>query len=206
MMISCAIVSTVSCIFVFATGIGNQAGQTQINSNSFSLESIHGTSGQQGLKKLSTEFKILADGQREFKHPYGSALEHIVENYHSGVSDVTLVSAIDITNAIKMTGAIYARGYAADVKHESDPRKRKYCLVVYLGAGAKAPLTWNLKSVEIEGKKIRVKYERNNAKAEASIPYFYWALVGELKKGNYMLEIVEAGEKSAGVIRQIDIP
>lgn len=169
------------------------------------LKSIYGTTGQLELKSLTTEFKVLTNGDRQFKEPYGRALEHILNKYRNGASDIFLVGASDISRAIEVTGGYVAGGYVSPEK-AGQKAERGYCLVAYFGVGEKTHLTWQVESVMTNGNSIRITYSKKQQKVMGSLPYFIWLPLGELDNGPYTLELFDSVAREVIFMRQVTIP
>jgi hypothetical protein len=174
----------VSLAFVLAAGLvlqGQEAGTVP-------LDKVHTTSGQKGVKRLSTAM----DGAGKYVEPYGQALGEILRDLRGG-PQVVLVAGDDIAAAVKACkGVLGARDPKAEVTAERD---NTVWAAVYFGTNGSSPPAWQVEAVTVKDKTIRVAYKKQAAFTDDIHHYLAWIPLGKAQAGAYTLELFDVGKK-----------
>jgi len=66
-------------------------------------------------------------------------------------------------------------------------------LAAYLGSDGSTPPAYRVETIEVNGKTIRVAYERDESPARSAdlLAYLVWVPVGRLEAGVYTLELFD---------------
>jgi hypothetical protein len=181
---------------------GNSAPEPEIP-----LSTIVTTSPQKGLLHSRDIFTSKSDPVAASSLGYFRQIQQAI---HNGASNVFLVEATSIQNAIRasariVTGSRGARTVAS-VDEPNPPRGQKW-LVVYLGAGPSEPTWWTVERINVAGKLIRVSYRRSSPMGATRDvnPYYYWIPVGDLETGSYQLELYDASENVVTLMRRVEV-
>jgi hypothetical protein len=136
-------------------------------------------------------------------------LDRIRSEFRSGASNAFFVRASDISEAIRGTFDVVVGGAAAEAPvraTEDAKRTAGLWLVAYLGLAGSSPPQWTVRSVEWRGTRLRLSYATGEARTRDMHPYFVWVPLGELKSGTYLLELFDAAENQATLIRRVKVP
>jgi hypothetical protein len=187
---------------VLALSIGNRGPglvaqqEKKVEAKQIPLESIYSTSRQEGLKRFDQ-----AHGDQGFRDLYQRSTG-------MGASNVFLARGDDIVAAVKATWLVFMAGHPADspVAFDRDSRSDHYWLVAYLGVAGSSPLAWRVESVQVDAAKVRINYRRGTSETDDELPYFLWAPLGKLSAGPMALELHDAENGRARLVRRVDIP
>jgi hypothetical protein len=172
---------------------------------SIPLAAIVSTSGQHELEDASSGTK-----NGEYVVPYGQYLQQLYEGGGGGASNIYLVDAPTITDAVQITTRV-ARQYAtADwptTLNKPDPPRGNYWLVAFLGMRGSNPTHWLVDSVTVQGNQIRFNYhgQGGGARTKDIHQYYYWIPLGYLKSGRYTLELYETALNEVTLMRRVDV-
>lgn len=164
------------------------------------LESIYGTSAQNGAKQLNSAFTT-KDGINRYTEPYGADLADIRRKTHSHASNVLLVRGEDITEAVKAAHPFLAGGFG------SEPKSKELWMVAYLGMTSSCPPIWLAEYAEVREKTIRLTYYMNDpdTRTHDRFHYFFWVPLGKLQPGTYILELFDAHTKEVTLLRRVRV-
>ncbi len=165
------------------------------------LAAIYTTSGQEGTKPLNRSAHRRPDGSLEFVEPYGAALNQIYVELNSGLSNVFLVRARDINEAVSATAC------PTDVVHsepEDQVRPSAIWLVAYFGTTGSPPGGWSVQSVVMKRKTIRVNFLERASKLKNLQPYFVWVPLDKLQPNStYTLELFDVDRGDVTLSRRV---
>ncbi|MCI0638645.1 MAG: hypothetical protein L0Y70_06195 [Gemmataceae bacterium] len=165
------------------------------------LASVFSTNGQDGLQDPTT----FVDEKCVW------FLNQIYLKTHGmGASNAFLVSGDDIGAAVRATSEVFVGAGPADRPATPDDGKdhELHWLVVYLGVDGSNPPAWLIKSVERQGQRIRLCYEKPAVvfRTKDLHQYFAWAPLGKLGPGIYDLELFDVGKSHISLQRRVEIP
>jgi hypothetical protein len=162
---------------------------------------------------LSWSYTTSAQGElRKIKFERGSApakaLAEVEANAGKiGASNVLLVRATDIADAIIASSRAFGGGRGADtpIPPRHADKGRNIWLVAYFGTSSSSPIVWEVQSVERIGKRIRVSFvKQSEGDFTADVhPYFAWCPLEELDFGSYSLELYDAKAKEVLLSRLV---
>jgi hypothetical protein len=164
----------------------------QVEVQQIPLSEIYATSDQKGLRGS----------------PY-SARSWLHEFAGVGASNVFLVCGNDINGAVGATSLVIRGGRPADIPalpHDGTGANR-YWLVAYLGVAGSDPPAWLVRSADVSGKTIRLRYHvpRRGASTSDCHPYFVWVPIGELQRGIYTLQLIDTDTNEAHLSRRVTV-
>lgn len=170
------------------------------------LSEIVSTSIQRELKHASTNFRD--DGV--FEQSYGYQLQQIVLGSKSGASNLFLVAAANIDDAIQASSEVLLGGAVVSPPATvNNPKalRGSHWLVAYLGVGHSSPPGCVIKAVSVNGPRIRIayKYTHPNTVTKDIHPYYYWVPVGKLSDGLYKLEHYDTELKEITLMRLVEV-
>lgn len=176
---------------------GKQKEATQVRK--IPLKSIYSTNGQEG--------PISVRGGRG--EPYDRFLAEMYrKTYGMGASNVFLVRADDLAAAIRATYFVFLGGRPVDRPTDPDDQLKhtKIWLAIYFGVTGSEPPGWLVKSVEQNGKTIRVTYVQQQPETKDLHQYFVWVPLGVLEGGTYALELFDGEKKEITLLRRVVVP
>lgn len=160
------------------------------------LQAICTTTGQKELKHLSDGFQPQKDGSKKFREPYGLVLLELRSEFRASSTNVLLAQAADITSAVRATHDVLLNGRSADNAVRGDAKstsQRGHWLVAYLregGSGTYRVVT----SCSRRGGHIRLAYkDEQSGTGLIIVEQYFWAPLGDLEPGAYVLELFDAG-------------
>jgi hypothetical protein len=165
------------------------------------LKEIYTSSSQEGLSRLP-----VIEAQSGYKD-----LEVVQKSLNNCLlTTLFVVQGDDVATAIRdaryrLTG-IVGRESRADRKAREESTRS--WLVLFLGIGPSAPNQWTIRSVEVFGERVQVNCDTSERKEYAvldSCYYLYWIPLGELKKGPFTLQLVDAPSGSTLLLRKTTI-
>ena len=164
-------------------------------------DQIYSSTEQTGLRKFPAWEK---KGTKEW------ISEILKAGDRNGASNVFLVHGNDIEEAIWPSYQVICEGYGAETAHSPDDSISPVWLVAYLGKHLINPEEWEVESVTVEGRQIRLKYGRPNGKewrpsVQWLSPYYYWAPLPKLAPGVYSVELYDASEKAITLLRRVKV-
>jgi len=179
---------------------------TQAAQRTIELSEIVSTSIQRGLKHASTAFRD--DGV--FEQSYGYQLQKIVLGSKSGASNVFLVDATNIDDAVRASSEVLLGGAVVSPPATVDnpkPLRGSHWLVAYLGVGHSSPPGYVIKAVSVNGPRIRIAYQYTHPGMVTKDihPYYYWIPVGKLSDGLYKLELYDTELKEVTLMRLVEV-
>jgi len=170
------------------------------------LSEIVSTSTQKELKHASTKYRYGG----VFEQSYGHQLQQIVLSSKSGASNLFLVPAGKIDDAIKASSEVLLGGASVSpprTVNNPKPLRGSLWLVAYLGVGYSSPPGRLIKAVSVNGPRIRIAYENTHPSTATSDihPYYYWIPVGKLNDGLYKLELFDIELKEVTLMRLVEV-
>jgi hypothetical protein len=170
------------------------------------LSEIVSTSTQRDLKHASTAFRD--DGV--FERSYGYQLQQIVLNSKSGASNLFLVPAANIDDAINASREVLLGGAVVSppgTVNNPKPLRGGIWLVAYLGVGHSSPPAYVIKAVSVNGPRIRIAYHvpRPTTATRDIHPYYCWVPLGKLSDGLYKLELYDTDLKEITLVRLVQV-
>jgi hypothetical protein len=161
------------------------------------LDSIHATTGQKDVKRLSTAM----DGAGKYIDPAGAALAKLYGGLKQG--GVGLVAGKDIAAAVEASGPLFARG-AMQGELTVDAGAPLWA-AVFFGTNGSSPPAWQVKQVEVKGRSVRIGYAKQPAFTDDIHHYLAWIPLGKATAGEWTLELYDVGGKEAAVKRQVTV-
>jgi hypothetical protein len=164
------------------------------------LEKVYMTSEQKGQNKN-----------------WGDSLKNCQQQYDEleigkagmGASNLFLVNADSLSDAIIGTLRVHGLGFGVDaqIKPDEEKARQNSWLVVYLGCRPSAGPMWLAQGVEIKDHTIRFVYSAPKPTIRGYIwnKYFYWVDLGALKPGAYSLELFDEGQKVVTLTRRVKV-
>jgi len=189
-------------------GTASSAAETKSVSRTIPLSSVVTTGSQKGMKRATKVFQ-LDDGKRDNKAYYNS-IEQIEQGTRSGASNVFLVDATTIQDAIWASTRIILGSDSARIPapvNTPNPVRGSHWLVAYLGTAPSTPTWWTVERITVSGKTIRLTYRESpptGATRDAE-SYYYWAPLGPLAAGIYDLELFDAGRNMVSLMRKVEV-
>jgi hypothetical protein len=169
------------------------------------LSDVTSTLRYEGMKYIGSGRR--SDGTKTVVEDYADAMSRLLAST-GGASNVILVDANSINDAVKATARVLAGVRSADKPAISwNTVSGKHWLLVYLGCGHSNPHKWVVESILIKGNVIRFRYRKPRSSFEtADIQhYYYWVPIGKLENGVYTLELYDSGLKSVTLMRRVEI-
>ena len=165
--------------------------EKQVETKKIALESIYSTNGQKGLKAVE---------QKEMGELYRQSIK-------MGASNVFLARGDDIVAAIQASWEVFTGGQPVSEPASSvgNSKSEQYWFVAYLGVSGPGG-AWLVKSVEVKGENIRLTFTNPGSKLNELHPYFVWVPLGKLKPTLYSLELFEADQQQATILRRVAVP
>lgn len=175
----------------------NSSGPT---GESIPLESVFSTTGQ---KELNLARRGLANDKER------SVLEDFERKHRTRTSAAFVVKGGNLVSAIEATFGALVLGRTADLPVVSavDLDSKKNWLFTYLGAGP-GGTEFFVDSVVHTPKSIRLSFHRKvptNGQLIV-VQHYYWAPIGELSSGTYVVELFDSDSKVVAYSRRIKIP
>lgn len=159
------------------------------------LESCYATFGGSGCK-----FLLASD-----REPHGHALLELIRRHESGASNVVLVRAKDIANAVSGARRTFAGGGVGDTP--GLPASLEWApelwMVAYIGKGPRG--WWTVRSAEVSSRTVRVTYaltKRIHATADV-LQHFLWLPLDRIEPGTYSLELFDADRREVMLVRRV---
>jgi hypothetical protein len=186
--------------------------KAETKSVSIPKEEVYTTSAEEGFKKrLRAEF-YSKDDKPVF--PYSYDLKMINQSSRGmGASNIFLVRAEEIAQAVNGTRLVFETGRSADEPPGRDILQKKIksdriWLVVYLGAGWSTPSMFRFKSAAIQHQTVEFRYGAKNPMVVTSdtMQYFYWVPLPALKEGTYELKLIDTDKGRPVLVRYVDVP
>ena len=153
-------------------------------------------------RKIAPEKIFANNGQKSVKKLEGPAAMDDLQKVHGTAKDrkpaVFLVAAKDIGAAVKASRGLAVQRASGDpVPEVKTDAKGTLWVGAYLGSSGSNPPQFLVESVEVTSKTIRVAYERvKSTEVTADLrEYLLWAPLGELKAGDFTLELYEVTSK-----------
>ncbi len=173
------------------------------------LESIYSTSGQKNLKKADSGFVHRPDGSKQYAESYGVLLANFLAEFRGGPSNVFLVRAKDIRQAIRGTFLAFIGSRSAEkpVGPEEDPPPppSDIWMVAYLGTSGSHPLAWEVRAVEQKGARVRLSYAKGQPETNDLHRYFVWVPLGKQQTAIYTLEFFDVEKKQVTLMRRVTL-
>jgi hypothetical protein len=165
------------------------------------LESVVATSQVAATKRQT-------NGNPDFVN---AALRQIYGPEHfDGASNLFLVDAPTIEDAVRASALVFAGARAADVPlplNMPDPPRGNNWLVVFLGIRGSSPTNWLVDSITVNGNVIRFSYHQQGSGAETANlhAYHYWVPLGKLDSGFYTLELYDTKQSMVTLMRRVEV-
>jgi hypothetical protein len=172
-----------------------------------SLQSIYGTSGQEGITPLNSRVLFDKNKVQQYREPFGAALAELRAKVRRD-THVLLTRGDDVTSSINATFNVLLGGQTADLPATDNPKStsKKFWLAVRLPDGPQG-LHWLVKSVTVNEKTIRFSFSAANTGATGFIVgvHWYWVPLGELEPGAYSLELFDSDRQHVERLRGVTI-
>ena len=128
----------------------------------------------------------------------------------SGASNVFLVEAANIEDAMRATSSVLRGSHRADTPataNRPDPSRGRHWMVAYLGMGPSNPTWWTIDRVEMKDERIRLTFRQSKATLiTADIHhYYYWIPLKKLQPGTYQLELYDAKNEMVSLMRNVEV-
>jgi len=198
-----SIIRPISVFILFVISCGGLAfGQDapKGKTTSIPLESAFSTTRQDNMKKISRT--------RDQGEKYVNDLKLIYEySYHVGASNIFLVRGNSIAEAIRATRQAFAGANGVDEPVNPDEKRQRgeFWLVAYLGVSGSEPPACVVTSIEKQGNRFRLTYERKIAETQDIYQYFVWVPLGSLSDGRYSLELAERQDAIPILVRNVPV-
>lgn len=166
------------------------------------------TSGQQGMQQVGEVFRR-AGNEKENEVTNGY-LQQVYEASRQGASNVFLVDATNLHDAVRASASIFAGARSASTPAPVNTGRAirgSHWIVIYLGTSHSDPLRWTVDSAVVIGKKIRLTYREPQSfiGTADSHPYYYWIPLGKLDPETYEVELFDADEKAVTLMRRVKV-
>lgn len=178
------------------------------DTSSIPLASILTTSPQEGMLQAREVFR----GQSKNRKNVVTSryLEKILQGTKGGASNVFLVDATNVSDAVKASSRVIVGSRSANTSapvNTPNPIRGNYWLVAYLGSGPSSPTWWTVEKVGRSGSQVRVTYRRSQPSAATSDvhEYYYWVPLGALDLGIHELELYDAERKVVSLMRRVEV-
>jgi len=194
-------------LLVFAHSMADESRDQNIKAERvITLSEIVSTSIQRELKNASVKFRD--DGV--FEQSYGYLLQKIVLGSKSGASNLFLVAAANVDDAIRASSEVLLGGAVVSppaTVNNPKPLRGSHWLVAYLGVGHSSPPGCVIKAVSVNGSRIRIAYQYThpNTVTKDIHPYYYWVPVGKLSDGLFKLELYDTELKEITLMRLVEV-
>lgn len=187
----CAIVSLLAGALCLAAARGGD------EAKKVPLDSIHATTGQKDVKRISTAM----DGAGKYIDPAGAALAKLYGELKQGGAG--LVAGKDVAAAVEASQGLFGRG-GKQGELTVDAGAPLWA-AVFFGTNGSSPPAWQVKQVEVKGRTVRVGYAKQPAFTDDIHHYLAWIPVGKAVAGEWTLELYDVGGKEAAVKRQVTV-
>jgi hypothetical protein len=181
------------------------AGCSRTHAEDIPLEKIITTSPQAKMRQFDEVFpntndQTESEAAREYLRPFQSAT--------AGPSNAFLVDAMDARDAIEASKTVFFGGRSADTPapvNQPDPKRGNYWLAAYLGIGPSGPTAFVIETVTLRDGGIRLVYSKPTARAATADihHYYYWVPIGQLRPGEYNIELFDSGLKKVTLSRRV---
>jgi hypothetical protein len=170
------------------------------------LEEIYTTTAQKGMK-WAWHRKDAHDNIREL-------VGKLSRYGNIGASNIFLVRGRDFDEAVRATHRVFygSMGVDTPVLPEQLSKSKPLWLVAYFGLAQSGPQEWQITSVTVEDRNIRVEFVRADHYSEESDPstgdvtgYLFWIRVGELGLGNYALALFDRDQRESVLMRRVAV-
>ena len=123
-----------------------------------------------------------------------------------GPSNIFLVHGADIASAVRSTESAF-RGMGADRPLRGNPptKDKEIWVVAHLGVKGSSPPAFELQRVEFSGHRIRVSFTHKESSSLDTRAYLVWIPLGELKHGEYALELFDTNRKTVMLARVVRV-
>lgn len=170
------------------------------------LSEVVTTSRQAGMRHVKKEFAVQGVNAPESAKTI-NRLAGIL-NSSGGASNLFLVDAEDITDAIRASSNGIVSSHSAQVPaslNGTSAGKGSYWLVANLGVGPGSPDRWIVDEITVSGNTVRLSYQQPEPGIRTSdmLSYYFWAPLGKLEPGTYQVELYDADEKAVTLMRRV---
>lgn len=170
------------------------------------LSSIVTTSTQKDLKHISKAIPF----KNQVSASTNGHLQQMSQAPKSGASNIMLVDAKDIHEAVSASARVVIAGHAADAVVPINLPKQKHkghWLVAFLGSGSSSPARWLVDSTTVQKNRIRLKYRKAppSPATEDVHPYYFWIPLGSLEDGVYELELFDGEQNAVTLMRRVTV-
>lgn len=143
------------------------------------LDAVYASFNQEGLKPLGPE--VEADGLAEILGAVRESPQQIVLCVGTDVASALRGSELGFATPDEATPPVTAR--------TSDT----FWLAAYLGSDGSVPSAFRIRAIEVNGKTIRVEYERDESHVRSADlrNYLIWVPLGHVEAGAYTLELFD---------------
>jgi hypothetical protein len=170
------------------------------------LSSIVTTSLQKGMKQTSDAFPY----KDRASVSTNGHLQRILAGTKSGASNVFLVDAKDMHDAVGIGARVIVGAHQADTAARQDipkPKHYEYWMIAYLGSGPSEPAWWTVESATVQGTTVRLNYLKSppSPATKDLHPYYFWVPVGDLENGSYQLELFDVKNNVVTLSRRVTV-
>lgn len=174
------------------------SGCSQESWEKISLDSVYSTNNQKGLKGLGWSDDT----------PHGKAFEEMISIRH-GASNAFLVRGKEISEAV-IEGRRIVGGFrgGSTVLIDENEKECPVWMIVFFGCGSSNPPMINIDSILRTREKIRLSYTNPKgffAHTADVHPYYAFVPLGNLKAGDYLLELRDASANEVTLMRRVSI-
>ncbi|WP_145107528.1 hypothetical protein [Botrimarina mediterranea] len=159
------------------------------------LSEVISTSRQTGLQPVAEALSQI-DGATDLE-PF--------RRYRNGASNLFFVEAKKLDEALLASRDLIlgSRGAGVPVRHRK--ASGEFWIVAYLGAGPSNPCWWVIDACVIENQTLRISYHSAapSAGTKDLHQYWYWASLGKLQPGAYILELYDTKEECETLTRRV---
>ena len=139
--------------------------------------------------------------------PHGESLQRLLRRFKNAGSNLFIVQGETDVEAMGASERAF-NGLSADrpiAQLNYDP-KGTHWMVAYLGIGSSTPV-YKIESITQESNRIRITYcKPNPLSATADVRrYLYWIKLGELKAGEYELELFDSDSDKVMLMRRVEV-
>jgi hypothetical protein len=144
------------------------------------LDTVYSTFNQEGLKSLP---EVETDG-----------LFQVLGAVRESPQQIVLCIGTDAASAVKGSELSFAMPEEAIPPVTGTTSEKTLWLAAYLGCDGSLPPAFRVSSIEVNGKTIRVMYERDASPVRSADlrSYLIWVPLGRLEEGVYTLELFDA--------------
>jgi hypothetical protein len=173
-----------------------------VASKKIPIESIFSTATQKGTQRVDH-----GQGYEGFRF---ELRELYRRSSRIGASNVFLVRGNEIGAAVKATLRVFDAGVSADqpVSPNLQRTSEQIWCVAFFGLAGSSPAAWQVRSVELRGKELRVVYRDHLDEAGTDDVHAYsvWIPLGQIAAGTYSLQLFDETRQHISLARAVVVP